>query len=241
MRIRAALAVALVSSAAFADDQLNGIGDTYWSVGVAIGTTTQCVPRYAGQTICALFPAGDAAEFRNRVTMIETRDTAVTCAWTGYVGRVAAEDATNGIDLDASTFNVDDNALTDCGPSGSAACAPNGDGAGSVVRAELPAVPQQERKTWNTLRKALAGGFRPGVCSNAITGRNASGEDKIHAPCNRNSDCTNYGGGTCLYDSQDSFISAPYAARLPYVGMFLLCECSAGTCNVTVKKQSIPR
>ena len=203
-----ALLSVLVVGGASAQPLVVGGGSTYWTRTQTISTTAHCVPVSGSDGHCALFPAGDGKDHAGKAVWISA-DAAAVCAWVGEG---------SGTSLALSTAGW----VTDSGTE-------FGSGQGAVITLAAGATARPEAPRRSTLRAAGTPGTRSGVCSVAVT--NAAESPQIYAPCDANSDCTAYGGGTCTL--------APTNAQRSLVGSFLICRSISGTGNVSAEKVAL--
>lgn len=69
-----------------------------------------------------------------------------------------------------------------------------------------------------------SGGYAVGLCSVAHTFQG----ETLHAPCDADADCSDYGGGTCD--------ASPSIQMERNAGLFLYCLADSGTANISVEK-----
>jgi hypothetical protein len=212
--ISAALLFLLASSFAIADDQVIGLGASYWAYRQSITTATACVVRAVGSAQCALFPAGDSADNGSRVVVVSA-DGAGYCCFAG-----------------AGALVIDSNLrVTD--PSG-----PYGTGQGACYAFPSTGGEWQVQPNRSVMVASTTGGARIGLCSAYLSGANGSNEPSssggVYAPCSVDADCTNWtSAGTCT--------TSPSSFQQLQAGVVLNCAAASGTINVAVRKEYVRR
>lgn len=212
-RVSFALLGIFLSSIAFADDQVIGLGASYWAYRQSITTSTACIVRSVGSAQCALFPAGDSMDNGSRVAVVSS-DGAGYCCFAGS-GALAID----------SNLRVTD------------ASGPYGTGQGACYAFPSTGGEWQVQPNRSVMIASASSGARVGLCSTMLSGANGSNEPSttgIFAPCSIDADCTNWtSAGTCT--------TSPTTFQQLQAGVVLNCVSASGTINVAVRKEYVRR
>lgn len=194
--------VFLLSALVFLSPAARADDGVYWSRTATVSSSTPgCVTKAFGSTVCALFPANDAT---NQRSVAIRAGAAARCCWASIVPSA----------INTRLFVTDGS-----GPFGS--------GQGACSHVLEVSQTYRGRPNKGQMQVSRTPGYRAGLCSNPVL----SAGDTLYAPCVINSDCTNYGGGTC--------VASPSGSRLLLSGMFLSCIGDSGTPQVSVQKVRI--
>lgn len=199
-RVLYSILVLMVPALVWASVEVDS-GSSYWVRRQNV-TASACITETAASAVCALFPAGTSRFHKKRLVTVST-DAAVGCSWSGEDGATLS-----GVELTDTGGEYGD------GPAG---------GPGVWLEGGQAWEDQPSREVHRTQGVV---GARTGLCENKHT----SGGDQLHAPCDADDDCTNYGGGSCIL--------APTASMVQSAGEVLICV--ATNANVLVSRIRLP-